>query len=213
MKGNQGFKQFKIRRRRCWLHENRFRTHGPATLQHICAREGAKNGPARRNHFWFQEGPLLDPFWNRFPFSKGLKTAPCHSDSGPFLRDPFRPTRIFPEITCSCMHQSHTELLWRGTRASNKGGPNHVPEKNADLRCQKQALSRWRRVTPRLAKMETFPVYIAKIWRVQRCNFLRLEKESLLFFIHTSKSCTFAPWIFSIYFFANKSDQTPPHPL
>ena len=43
--------QFKIRRRRCWLHENRFRTHGPATLQHICAREGAKNGPARRNHF------------------------------------------------------------------------------------------------------------------------------------------------------------------
>ena len=119
--------------------------HGPARLQHICAREGAKNGPARRNHFWFQEGPLLDPFWNRFPFCKGLKTGPCHSDSGPFLRDPFRSTRIFPEITLfqsSCLHQS-TELPWRGTRASNKGGPNHVPEKNADLRCQKQALWTW----------------------------------------------------------------------
>ena len=208
MKGNQDLKQFKIRSRRCWLHSKRhFRTHGPASLQHICASEGAKNGPARRGHFWFQEGPLLGPFWNTFPFCKGLKMGPCHAESGDFLGDLFRSTRIFPEIALfqsSHMHQSHTDLPWRGTRTSNKGCPNRVPEKNIDLRCQKQALWTWRRATQRLEKMETFPLYIAKISRVQRCNFLRVEKESLLFFIHTSESCTFAPWIFSIYFFLGK---------
>ena len=56
--------------------------------------------------------------------------------------------------------------------------PHHVSKKSADFRCQKRTLWTWQDaapvVTERSTNLETLPLYIAKFWRVQRCNFFRV---------------------------------------
>ena len=94
-----------------------------------------------------------------------------------------------------------------GTR-TYKGGPHRVSKKYTDFRCQKWTLWTWQGVAPRAtersANVETLPLYIAKFWSVQTCNFFSVgSRTCIISYSHFRKlhGCTL---IFLYLFFGSK---------
>ena len=52
--------------------------------------------------------------------------------------------------------------------------------------------------------METLPCTLPKFEGCKGCNFFRVGNRTCIVLIHTSESCTFAPWLFSLSIFQRK---------
>ena len=81
--------------------------------------------------------------------------------------------------------KSSATVGWPGWPWACKGGPHHVSKKSTDFRCQKRSL--WQGAAPKVpersANVETLSLYMAKFWRVQRCNFFRVGNRNLYSFL------------------------------
>ena len=101
----------------------------------------------RGDHFWFQGGPLSDPFLNMFPLHGGSKTGPSTDWIRCLLGGPLlSPPKHLLQLPCSNIetHQTNTELA---IRASNQGGPNSVSKTHINFRYQKRT--------------QNYPLYLA----------------------------------------------------
>ena len=82
----------KSRRAKMGLPSSRFqppsrRDHNVRTEpQSDIGRNKRKKKPSRRDHFWFQAGPLSDPFWNTFLLHGVPKLDPQQVESGASLK-------------------------------------------------------------------------------------------------------------------------------
>ena len=105
-----------------------------------------------------------------------------------------------------CLFLSLHWCSWAGE--SLQGRPHRVSKKYADFRCQKWTLWTWQgaapRATERSANVETLPLYIAKFWSVQTCNFFSVgSRTCIVSYSHFRKlhGCTL---IFFYLFFGSK---------
>ena len=92
------------------------------------------------DHFWFQGGPLSDPFLKTFPLHGGPKLDPQQVESGASLEVRFsaHPSTFFscavPMRSASASHKNTALAI----RASNKGGPNSVSKNHINFRRQRR---------------------------------------------------------------------------
>ena len=73
---------------RSWYRSNQlqFEISASTNLPQWRGQKGTKTGPSRGDHFWFQAGPLSDPFWNTFLLHGGPKLDPQQVESGASLK-------------------------------------------------------------------------------------------------------------------------------
>ena len=88
-----------------------------------------------------------------------------------------------------------------------KGGPHRVSKKSADFRCRKRTLWTWRGAAPivieRSEKLETLPLYIAKVEGCKGATF-QGRKQNLYSFLFTLQKLHLCTLIFLYLFFGRE---------
>ena len=123
------------------------------TFQQICHSKGAKTGP-QGDHFWFQGGPLSDPFLKHVSFARGSKTGPSTGWIWYLLGGP---------VLSPLKHLLHTNQHQVGNKGLEQG--------RSHLRLQKSYQLQVPKTNPRLAPCTCLP------WSLQSFLFCFVDER------------------------------------
>ena len=124
----------------CWSNQFQLEINASTDLPQWRGQKGTKTGPSRGDHFWFQAGPLSDPFFKHVSLARGPKNGPSAGWIRCLLEGPVLspPLHLLP-LRCSNVetHQHHTSQHRVGNKGLEQGRPQLRLQNSYQFKVQK----------------------------------------------------------------------------